>query len=92
MSLIGVRELREQAGEVIRQVRQEQARYVVTYRGRPVAIILPWGAKPLEQEMVRAGTKAGFDGWERFERLAQELGNMQVADMPTQAIMDAIRR
>jgi prevent-host-death family protein len=53
MSLIGVRELREQASRVIRQVREEGAEYVVTYQGRPVAIILPLDTKRAEAEMVK---------------------------------------
>jgi prevent-host-death family protein len=38
---IGVRELKNQATEILRQVRENQAQYVVTYYGRPVAVLLP---------------------------------------------------
>jgi len=41
MPKIGVRALKHEASEVIRAVREEQAQYIVTYRGRPVAIIAP---------------------------------------------------
>ena len=54
MSLIGVRELREQTSEVIRRVRQDRAEYVVTYQGRPVAIILPLDAERAERDLVQA--------------------------------------
>jgi prevent-host-death family protein len=54
MSLIGVRELRQQASEVIRRVREEQAEFVVTYQGRPVAIILPLDTARAEEEMAQA--------------------------------------
>lgn len=73
MSLIGVRELREQTSEVIRRVRQDRAEYVVTYQGRPVAIILPLDAGRAEREMVQASKKAVLGSWERYERLAEEL-------------------
>jgi prevent-host-death family protein len=58
MSLIGVRELRQQASEVIRRVREQGAEFVVTYQGRPVAIILPLDTERAEAEMVQAGKKA----------------------------------
>lgn len=41
MPNVGVRELKNNASEVIRAVREERAEYVITYRGRPVAVILP---------------------------------------------------
>jgi len=92
MSLIGVRELREQTSEVIRRVRQDRAEYVVTYQGRPVAVILPLDAGRAEKEMVQASKKAVLDGWERYERLAEELRRAWPTDLSTQDVMDSIRR
>ena len=92
MSLIGVRELREQTSEVIRRVRQDRAEYVVTYQGRPVAIILPLDAGRAEREMVQASKKAVLGGWERYERLAEELRRAWPTDLSTQDVIDSIRR
>lgn len=92
MSLIGVRELREQTSEVIRQVREEHAEYVVTYQGRPVAIILPLDTGRAEKEMARAGKRAIVEDWERYERLAEEIRKDWPADLATQDVIDAIRR
>ena len=92
MSLIGVRELREQASEVIRRVRQDRAEYVITYQGRPVAIILPLDAERADREMVQATKKAVPDNWERYERLAEELRRDWPADLSTQDVIDSIRR
>jgi len=92
MSLIGVRELREQTSEVIRRVREERAEYVVTYQGRPVAVILPMDTERAEAEMVRAGKKAVLGDWERYERLAEEIRCAWPADLSTQDLVDAIRR
>ena len=92
MSLIGVRELRQQASEVIRKVREEGAEYVVTYQGRPVAILLPLDAGQAEEEMVRAGKNAILDNWARYERLAQELRESWPADVSTQDLIDSVRR
>ena len=41
MPRLGVRELKNRATEVIRNVREKGAEYVVTYRGDPVAIVRP---------------------------------------------------
>ena len=91
MSLIGVRELREQTSEVIRRVRQDRAEYVVTYQGRPVAIILPLDAGRAEREMVQASKKAALGNWERYELLAEELRRVWPADLSTQDVIDSIR-
>jgi prevent-host-death family protein len=92
MSLIGVRELREQTSEVIRRVREDLAEYVVTYQGRPVAIILPLDAGRAEKEMVQASRKAVLDNWERYERLAEELRRAWPTNLSTQDVIDSIRR
>ena len=90
MSLIGVRELRQQTSEVIRRVREERAEYVVTYQGRPVAIILPLDTERAEAEMVQAGKKA-ISG-EQYEQIAQEIRDAWPADLATEDLIDAIRR
>ena len=92
MSLIGVRELREQTSEVIRRVRQDRAEYVVTYQGRSVAVILPLDAGRAEREMVQASKKAVLGNWERYERLAKELRRAWPTDLSTQDVIDSIRR
>jgi prevent-host-death family protein len=92
VSLIGVRELRQQASEVIRRVREECAEYVITYQGRPVAIILPLDTGQAEKEMVQAGKKAVLGNWERYELLAEELRRAWPAAPSTQELIDSIRR
>ena len=92
MSLIGVRELREQTSEVIRRVREERAEYVVTYQGHPVAVILPLDTGRAEAEMVKASKDAVLGNWECYERLAEEIRGAWSADLSTQDLIDAVRR
>ena len=92
MSLIGVRELREQTSEVIRQVRENRAEYVVTYQGRPVAIILPLDTERAGAEMVKAGRNAILGNWERYEQLAEEIRRAWPSGLSTQDLIDAVRR
>jgi len=92
MSLIGVRELREQTSEVVRRVREERAEYVITYQGRPVAVILPLDTEQAEAEMVKASKNAVLGDWERYERLAEEIRSAWPSDLSTQDLIDAVRR
>jgi prevent-host-death family protein len=40
-SYVGIRELKARATEIVRQVRETRAEYVITHRGRPAALIVP---------------------------------------------------
>lgn len=65
---IGIRELTSRASEILRQVRDERASYTVTYRGRPVGVLLPIADAPGQPadeawgNLVRLG-EAVADGW-----------------------------
>ena len=65
---IGVRELKNRATEIVRQVRENQAEYVITYYGRPVAVLLPIDEGWLAEEARRV-TEAAHPG----EELSAEL-------------------
>ncbi len=41
MEEIGIRELKARASDVVRAVKEQRARYVITQRGVPVAVIIP---------------------------------------------------
>ena len=43
MPEVGIRELKAHASEIIRRVRERQARYVFTHHGRPVELLVPLG-------------------------------------------------
>jgi len=58
MARVGVRELKNQATEIIRDVRENRAKYVVTYHGQPVAVLLPVDEAWLEAEAERAAEAA----------------------------------
>jgi len=72
---VGVRELKNQATEIVRQVREEQAEYVITYYGRPVAVLLPVDEEWLSEEARRAADAArpGEEIAAELEALRQEI-------------------
>jgi prevent-host-death family protein len=67
--VIGVRELRERTSEVLRQVREENAEYVITHQGRPVALIMPVNPDAVEDAMVEASKANLMGGMEAYARL-----------------------
>ena len=69
MPVIGVRELREHTSEVLRQVREEHAEYVITHQGRPVALIMPVNPDAVEDAMVEASKANLVGGSEAYARL-----------------------
>jgi prevent-host-death family protein len=83
---VGVRELKANASELVRQVREQRAEYVVTHRGRPVAKLVPI-PDPAEDEEPE-------DGWVGMFRLADKLRREPLpAGTPSvQEIMDEMRR
>jgi len=92
MPTIGVRELREQTSEVLRQVREQRAEYVVTYQGKPVALLLPVDSEAVEEAMVQAGRKSVEGGLETWRRVMEQIRRDWPTDKSTQELMDEIRR
>ena len=62
---IGIRELKSRASEVVRSVKEDRARYVITQRGKPAAILIPVDAVPLK--------KSDDEVWERLMKIRDEL-------------------
>jgi prevent-host-death family protein len=87
---IGVRELKARASEIIRTVREKRARYLITYRGKPVAILMPLGeARPLEQ----AGTdEQQGEVWEELTELGQQIGSGWQSDLTAAELLSEMRR
>ena len=57
MPSVGVKDLKNQATEILRAVREKQAEYIVTYHGRPVAMLLPIDAAWLQAEQDRVASE-----------------------------------
>jgi prevent-host-death family protein len=81
---IGIRELKSRASEVVRAVKEERARYVITQRGKPAAIIVPLDAAPPE--------KSADDVWERLRQLGEEIGKGWESDKSAVEILSEMRR
>lgn len=81
---IGIRELKSRASEVVRAVKEKRARYVITQRGKPAAIIVPIDAAPPE--------KSADEVWERLMKIGEELGKGWQSDKSAVEILSEMRR
>lgn len=50
MTRIGVRELKNQASRIVRDVREEKTEYVITHQGQPVAVLHPYTSEDADRE------------------------------------------
>jgi len=92
MPLIGVRELRQRTTEVLRQVREEKAEYVITYQGRPIAVLLPVVSEEVEAAMVQASKQTVQGGWQTYAHVAEMLRQAWPEAYEIQTLLDDIRR
>lgn len=71
MRTIGVRQLKNQATQIVRAVRDEHAQYVITVNGAPVATLRPYSDRDIAglHRTQAAAELAAID------RIASEVGN-----------------
>ena len=81
---IGIRELKIHASEVVRAVKETRARYVITQRGKPAALIIPLDAE--------TPNETGDDVWDRLMALRDELGKGQQNEKSSIDILSEMRR
>ena len=68
-SKIGVRELKNRASEIVREVHEQEAEFIVTLRGEPVAVI-----RPLTEKSGRELRQAEEDeALAEVDRLAEKI-------------------
>lgn len=86
MPQVGIRQLKLEASEIIRAIREEGAEYIVTHRGQAVAVILP---------VAEADTQAGVPSAEIMAALASMRARIAAdrrTDRSALEILEALRR
>ena len=81
---IGIRELKARASEVVRAVKERRARYVITLRGQPAAILVPLDAVPPQPDADEA--------WARLEELGKEVARNWQSEKSAVEILSEMRR
>jgi prevent-host-death family protein len=81
---IGIRELKKRVSEVVRAVKEQRARYVITQRGKPAALIIPLDAEPPADK--------GDEVWENLMKIRDELGKGWQSEKSAVEILSEMRR
>ena len=81
---IGIRELKKRVSEVVRAVKEERARYIITQRGKPAALIIPLDAEPPVDK--------GDEVWEKLVQLAEEITKGWQSEKSAVEILSEMRR
>ena len=92
MTMIGVRELRQQTAEVLRRIREEKMEYIITSQRQPVAAILPVDAAAVEQAVLSIDKQEAAQGWDAYVQIANTVRQRWPEDTIMQALLDEIRR
>jgi prevent-host-death family protein len=90
MPEVGVRELKAHASEIVREVRERGAQYIVTYRGKPVGLLLP-----LDESVDEAGSATAISSegaWATLTRLGEEIGREWQSDLTSGELLSSMRR
>lgn len=87
MKQIGIRELKTHASEIVRSVKEERLRYVITRHGDPVAVILPVENAPAEgslQDPERA--------WDELLQIGEQISRGIKAGQTASQALSEMRR
>jgi prevent-host-death family protein len=84
MEEIGIRELKARASEVVRAVKERRVRYLITQRGRPVALLVPLDALPPQPDADEV--------WARLEELGKEIARNWQSEKSAVEILSEMRR
>lgn len=85
---IGIRELKGHASAIVRDVWEKRARYVITRRGRPVAMLTP-----IEDAVAPGQESESFAAvWQELERLGEEIGRGWRSPLTSAELLSEMRR
>ncbi|MSP13599.1 MAG: type II toxin-antitoxin system Phd/YefM family antitoxin [Chloroflexi bacterium] len=90
MAEIGVRELKARASEIIKDVRDHRARYIITYRGRAVGLLSPIPEGMAGNDIAVPGDDAAI--WQELIRLGEEIGRGWESSQSAVEILSEMRR
>jgi prevent-host-death family protein len=82
MVTVSVRELKQQASELVRMVRETGKEVQVTYRGQVVALLIP----------VKSKRKDDKNAWSKLDHLAAEIGACWPEGVSAAGAMNKARR
>jgi prevent-host-death family protein len=85
---IGVRELKNQASQIVKNVHEEMAEYVITVRGIPVAVL-----RPISEVDEQAWRQSELDTFiAQMDSLAQQAADEWESDKTAVQLLEEQRR
>jgi len=87
---VGVRELKARASEIIRDVRERRTRYIITYRGRPVGLLMP--LDETRAASLLPDGEAATSVWDELTRLGEEIGRGWRSTLTSAELLSEMRR
>jgi prevent-host-death family protein len=85
---IGVRQLKNQATQIVRRVREEGAEFVITVNGEPVAVL-----RPLDEEEAGRLRRRAAEHWlEEAAEIAEDIGKQWPRDVSAVDAVGEARR
>lgn len=86
---IGVQELKARASEILRNVWKRRARYVITYRGRPIGMLSPVEQVPA---IPTSTPESADEVWAELTRLGKEIGRGWRSTQTSTELLSQMRR
>jgi prevent-host-death family protein len=86
MPSVGLRHLKTHASEVLRDVEENQVRYVVTSRNKPMAIIIPYTPREATEP------KSKDEAWEAFFAAGEQVRQAWRSPLTAVEILREMRR
>lgn len=87
MPQANIRKLKAQLSQVLREVREKRARYLITHRGRPIAALVPLDEPPDQGLTPRADP-----AWERLFRVGEVIGREWKSRKSAVELLEEMRR
>jgi len=87
---IGVRELKTRASEILRNVWKRRARYVITYRGRPIGLLTPLEQVPTASPALAPESADAV--WAELTRLGEEISRGWRSPQTSTELLSDMRR
>jgi prevent-host-death family protein len=89
MTDIGIRELKAKASKVVQNVRRRHVRYIITHRGRPVAMLVPIDETLTQPPLTTAQTD---DVWAELTQLGERLAQNWPTNQNSAEALSEMRR
>jgi prevent-host-death family protein len=89
MTDIGIRELKAKTSKVVQNVRRRHARYIITHRGLPVAMLVP-----IDETLAKtpSTTAQADDVWAKLTQLGEHLAHDRPANESSADVLSEMRR